>query len=205
MYSRRGTSAFLRAFSPTRRELVTLPLHHFGKTHAFNTCLSRLLTIDRIWDITSRTCKSFSSDSHNNEESAMNYLVKPLDGTDPAISPDDLKLAVNEVKNSNDISSFSDVPGSEKGGRKLAIIYTCKVCETRSAKKFTEHAYQNGLVMVRCPGCENLHLIADRLGVFDDSKGGWDIEKYLNKMGERVQTVTKDNVLEVTMADVLGK
>jgi len=167
--------------------------------------MSKLLTNDRKWNITSRICRSFSSDSYNNEESAVKYSVKPLDSKDPSISPGDLKLAVNEVENNNDISSFSDVPGSEKGGRKLAIIYTCKVCETRSAKKFTEHAYQNGLVMVRCPGCENLHLIADRLGVFDDSKGGWDIEKYLNEMGERVQTVTKDNVLEVTMADVLGK
>ena len=105
--------------------------------------------------------------------------------------------------------SFTDVPGASTGkGRTLAIIYTCKVCNTRSAKKFTERAYRHGVVLVRCPGCENLHLIADRLGMFED-KGedgkGWDVEKALAEAGGRVLAVTRDNVLELTLDDVLGK
>jgi hypothetical protein len=67
---------------------------------------------------------------------------------------------------------LNDLPGTSKGGknnsRQLAIIYTCNVCNTRSAKKFTEHAYNHGVVLVRCPKCESLHLIADRLGFFED-------------------------------------
>mmetsp|Transcript_20010 Transcript_20010/g.41847 ORF Transcript_20010/g.41847 Transcript_20010/m.41847 type:complete len:183 (-) Transcript_20010:17-565(-) len=102
---------------------------------------------------------------------------------------------------SNDVPLFPDVPGAEKGGKKLAIVYTCKVCNTRSAKRFTENAYLNGVVLVRCPGCENLHLIADRLGFFEDREGGgWDVEKFLKEKGEDVTAVHEGNVLEVRVS-----
>jgi protein import protein ZIM17 len=79
------------------------------------------------------------------------------------------------------------------------------VCSTRSAKKFSEQAYRKGVVMVRCPGCQNLHLISDQLGFFsDDGKGGWDIETALAERGDEVRAVTDDNVLELTLADLVG-
>jgi len=105
--------------------------------------------------------------------------------------------------------SFTDVPGATNTkGKKLAIIYTCKVCETRSAKQFTENSYRNGVVLVRCPGCQNLHLIADNLGWFEDSGEdgqGWNVEKVLAKAGENVKAVNGEDVLELTLDDVMGK
>ena len=100
-------------------------------------------------------------------------------------------------------------PGSQTGGKKLAIIFTCAVCNTRAAKQFTEHAYLHGVVLVKCPGCNNQHLIADNLSMFtDDSdgseEGGWNIEKAMAKIGQNVTTVTDGNVLELTLDQVVG-
>ena len=118
-----------------------------------------------------------------------------------------------EKEDSN--STMIDIPGAQTGGKKLAIVFTCTVCDTRSAKQFTEQAYKNGVVIVTCPGCNNQHLIADNLGYFQDNKdegGGWNIEKALQKMGvggdnnnSNVKVVNNDNVLELSIEDIFGK
>jgi hypothetical protein len=36
-------------------------------------------------------------------------------------------------------------------------------------KAFTRQAYEAGLVLITCPGCQSMHLIADHLGWFGDS------------------------------------
>lgn len=42
-------------------------------------------------------------------------------------------------------------------------------------------SYEEGVVLVRCPGCQNLHLIADRFGWFGEPGS---IEQYLAERGE---------------------
>ena len=108
------------------------------------------------------------------------------------------------VVGDNTEENEASIPGAQKGGRKLAIVYTCTICETRSVKQFTEHAYNNGVVIVQCPGCQNRHLIADNLGFFEDAEGGWNIEKALSEIGENVQMVNNDNVLELSVEDIYG-
>ena len=48
------------------------------------------------------------------------------------------------------------------------MAYTCSVCETKQARTFAKDAYTKGVVLMRCEGCDKLHLIADNLGWFRD-------------------------------------
>ena len=95
---------------------------------------------------------------------------------------------------------------------RLQIVYTCKVCETRSTKQFSKHSYYTGVVIVRCLGCKKLHLIADNLGWFKDEKQ-YDntshkfyvlndfcyrnIESILAEKGEQVEWKTQDSTIEI--------
>jgi protein import protein ZIM17 len=48
------------------------------------------------------------------------------------------------------------------------MMFTCGRCDTRAVKGFSRQAYENGVVIVRCPGCQSQHLVADRYGWFGE-------------------------------------
>ena len=75
---------------------------------------------------------------------------------------------VDEIKGTKDVEN----------GQVYVLMSTCGKCNTKSLRSFTKHAYHHGVVLIRCQGCDHVHLVADNLGWFDDKP------KNIENMGE---------------------
>ena len=92
------------------------------------------------------------------------------------------------------------LPGATVGAEDgfYALMFTCRVCETRTARRISKQGYHPGSVLVRCPGCLGLHLIADHLGYFSDD--AVDAEDLLRERGEAA-TRSDSSVYELSRND----
>ena len=74
------------------------------------------------------------------------------------------------------------------------ITFTCKPCGNRSSHRMSKHGYHRGTVLIRCPSCENRHVISDHLNIFFDKKST--LEDILAKQGGKVKRGYVDGDME---------
>jgi protein import protein ZIM17 len=60
---------------------------------------------------------------------------------------------------------------------------------------FTKRAYHHGIVLIKCDGCQNFHLIADNLGWFEDSSTN--VEDILKSRNEEYKRFTVDGLFHL--------
>eukprot|EP00002_Diphylleia_rotans_P023556 TRINITY_DN4638_c0_g1_i2.p1 TRINITY_DN4638_c0_g1~~TRINITY_DN4638_c0_g1_i2.p1 ORF type:complete len:166 (+),score=35.76 TRINITY_DN4638_c0_g1_i2:146-643(+) len=91
-------------------------------------------------------------------------------------------------------------PGGGFVDGKLAMVFTCKVCQTRQVKVMSKQAYYNGCVIFRCQDCQNLHLISDNIGYFT---GVGTIKQKLEESGQNI--IDAAGVMELTPEQLIGQ
>ncbi|KAL5139425.1 DNL-type zinc finger protein [Glycine soja] len=134
--------------------------------------------------------KPVCEDVENNEADTLKSSPNP-DKVATSISVNETSSVKFSAKSSLKTSSRHD----------LAMVFTCKVCETRSIKTACRESYEKGVVVARCGGCNNLHLIADHLGWFGEPGS---VEDFLAARGEEVKRGSVDT-LNLTLEDLAGR
>lgn len=148
---------------------------------------------------------SASESSTNATAAVVDDSAEPVasntTATTTTTSEDTIQIVVN-------VPDELAIPGTEKGSRTLALVFTCAICNTRSVKQFTERAYSHGVVIVTCPSCKKQHLIADRLGYFADDDGKtFDLSTLAERTGASLKRVTQEDgsgLTTVTLEDIIG-
>ena len=73
----------------------------------------------------------------------------------------------------------------QRFARRRAPVAAAAVQRAPVGAAGSRQAYENGVVIVRCPGCQVQHLVADRYGWFGEPGS---VEDFLGSRGETVVT-----------------
>jgi len=140
--------------------------------------------------------------THRHPSLKLKIMLTPRGGGLPSITHKPMRLLATSAASPHQQQGSRDAPEvptemveerkeGEGNGQsvgkippKLELHFTCNVCDTRSIKRFSKQAYKKGVVIVRCNGCKNNHLIADNLGWFGEDTN---VEEMMKKQGSVVQ------------------
>ena len=143
------------------------------------------------------SCRCLISSKHLHSDNTFSKLVEKHKKTMNENSKNMSTMNQNSKNMSSDsINNESEkVPLGELKNRKLALAFTCKVCNTRNTKLISKQAYEKGVVLVKCEGCSNHHLIADNLGWWEDygGQGIHNIEAILSAKGESIRRIANES------------
>ncbi|KAG7347163.1 DNL zinc finger-domain containing protein [Nitzschia inconspicua] len=100
-------------------------------------------------------------------------------------------LSTPSAATSSDSQQFNATKPTAFVSPKFELQYTCNVCETRNRVIVNRMAYQKGMVIAICKGCDAKHWIADNL---DPTLTSNNIEElFASRDGEqRVSRVTRE-------------
>ncbi|VTZ66573.1 DNL-type zinc finger protein, putative [Plasmodium chabaudi chabaudi] len=139
---------------------------------------------------------STTFDKHNQTEINPNDNNQNKSNTTDMINISNKNLGDHEICETETSNEETTEDGKNRNKEYMVLMFTCKICEKKSAKKFSKQAYNNGVVIIRCPQCSNLHLISDQLGWFQDGKTN--IEQIIQEKGEKViKKFSYNNLLEI--------
>ena len=85
------------------------------------------------------------------------------------------------------------------------IRFTCKICDNKMERLFSKHAYEKGIVLIKCNKCKNIHLIADNIGWFNDGYGKRNIEDILKEKKEKYEKKEIKGIIQLIKKDLNTK
>ncbi|CAD8141432.1 unnamed protein product [Paramecium octaurelia] len=120
--------------------------------------------------------------------------LKPLFFCSSTQQPPQAPKIHSVVDNLSASYSLEDtIPGTYQGGNGVyMLMFTCGPCGNKMARTFTKDAYHKGVVLIRCDKCDNIHLIADNLGWFQDEK--WNVEIHAKEQGQSLPKINNPEV-----------
>eukprot|EP00956_Cyclotella_meneghiniana_P003803 scaffold4601_cov51-Cyclotella_meneghiniana.AAC.3 len=134
------------------------------------------------------------------EEPASPFALPPIGASSYCDSADNNGMSSTNRANLSEISNGIKISADQVASRKFQLQYTCKICNTRNSIKVTRIAYRKGIVIAKCKGCDNKHLIADNLNWlsgFDYDNGERNIEQFMENRSEESEFANEDLVMRV--------
>ncbi|GFR42792.1 hypothetical protein Agub_g3756, partial [Astrephomene gubernaculifera] len=190
------------------RPLQPLLLSHQSRPHASPLPLSTLPKaiahpphFSFTCGLTTSTPTTTGTSTNSNNNATDHQAPEPAStsGTSSSADPSTTPSTSNdEAGNGSGVDGAAAAsPAAAAGGGggalgsiqpRVMMVFTCAVCDTRSTKSFSKLSYTKGVVLVRCPGCKKLHLIADHLGWFGEEP--FVLHEFIEKQGGYVVRIS---------------